>query len=97
MFLIPSGVEQSDGTLSNLLFEAFNRLCVALQLSPITFLKLLPPGRLVAEPLSQFRAGGRLLQPQVYRGPLLAHRPRPESVDQNPKAVLPRGRFVYPL
>src|SRR6266702_2342661 len=68
-----------------------------IQLLPVAGPELLPFGRIVAEPLPELVAWSDLLQPLVDPRFILRHAPRPETVDEDPSAVVGPDRVVNPF
>jgi hypothetical protein len=52
VLLIPRGVDQCDPALFSLLFQQLDGVFLLPQFLPVTLLKLLPAGRVMAEPLA---------------------------------------------
>src|SRR5665213_387981 len=67
VLLVLRAVYQSDRSLFALLFQQVDSLLVRAQFLPIPHLEFLPPGRVVSEPLAQFRGRRDVFQPKVDR------------------------------
>jgi hypothetical protein len=83
VFLVPRRVDQGDGALLALLLQQPDGLLFLCPFFPVTLLELVSLGRVMAEPFTQLRARGYLLQPQVHGSAFLAHAARPQSVHQD--------------
>src|SRR5262249_43367026 len=94
VLFIARGVNEGNCVFLCLLLERSNRILFLSQFVPVTGLKLRPFRWIVAEPLSQLRARGDVLQPQVHGGAFLGQAARPEPLDQNPRPVVRRGLVV---
>jgi hypothetical protein len=58
-----------------------------IQLCEVAPLELLPPGRIMIEPLSQLRAGGGIFYPGVKMQSFFPDSTRPESFDQKARTI----------
>src|SRR5665213_4415820 len=67
VLLVLRAVYQSDRSLFALLFQQVDSLLVRAQFLPIPHLEFLPPGRVVSEPLAQFRGRRDVFEPKVDR------------------------------
>src|SRR5579864_161245 len=97
VLLVPRGVHERDGTSPGLAHQEINRLLLGSQLLPVPPLKLLPPRRIVSEPLAQLWAGSHVLEPQVHRDPCLGQPPRPQPLHKNPFTIGRVGLFIRSL
>src|SRR5579863_6431198 len=97
MNLVVSRVDKRDRALSCEDTQSFELLRMLVDLRSVTTAKLLPPGRIVAEPFPQCSAGSDVLLPLIDIRVCLLHAARPQPVDQYPGAVIRSGRLISPL
>ena len=65
--LHPAPVDERYGAIFALLPEQLDEVLLLSKFLPVTYLKLLPFGRIVTEPLAEFAARRHVFQPQIYR------------------------------
>jgi hypothetical protein len=87
VFFIPSGVNESDDALFGFSSKHRYLFRIVSQFLSIPALKLVPFRHVVRIPLSKFRAGGNVFQPEIDLGPCLSQPARPEPFDQDALAV----------
>src|SRR5208337_2249060 len=95
--LIPGARHQGEVSIPALFPEQPDFLALVSQFGPITLAKFLPFPGIVAEPFAQLRAGRHLLEPEVQRHLLFAKTPGPETLHQNPEAVIRGGGQIGPF
>jgi len=88
VLFISGSIEQRYCTLGCFLLQTSKLFSVISEFGKVPFLELRPLIWFVPEPLSQLRARGNLLQPEVYMRSLFRQASRPEPVNKNACSVL---------
>lgn len=93
----PGRKQQGDRPLPGLLHQAVQGRpdLRPTKLFPVALTKILPPGRVVAEPTPKPVAGGQLPWPQVHARSVLTQPTGPQPVYQHPEPVLGIRRLVH--
>ena len=94
VFGVMGAVEQRHRPARQQVRELPDRVRIFAQFLDVAFAKIIPAFRVVAEPLAQRRARRDFLEPQIDGGALLGKPARPDAIDENPRAVVPRRRLV---
>ncbi len=89
--------ERHDAPLVQFLLQAQNLLTVFVEFGVVPFPELLPSMGVMSEPFPEFRAGGKVLEPQIDAGFFFAQTPWPEPVHENAPPVLSVRRFIDPF
>lgn len=97
MLGVVRGIKQGNAAFFYAVAKMPHRDPVGFQFAAIAALKFEPARGIVAEPFSQARARRDVLEPLVQCRLFLADAARPNAVDQNARAVAPRGRLVNTL
>lgn len=88
VFSVMRTVEQGNVLLSGHIQERTPGFAVGLQLRNITTAKLLPFGRVMTEPASQFIAGGHIFEPPIQQEVFFFHTTRPQAVHKEAGPVI---------
>src|SRR4051812_30842636 len=95
--LVPGGVDERDRPGADFLLQVAEEIALLVEFRPVPPAELVPLGRVVPEPLAEFRAGGDLLEPQVDRRLLIADPSGPEPLNQDAQSILLGWRLIGPL
>lgn len=72
MLRVTRAIQQGDGTGARHVQQLLHRIGIGLQFRAVAFLKPVPPGRVMPEPLPQSGAGRDIFQPQRQVSALFA-------------------------
>ncbi|GBC85558.1 Polyprenol monophosphomannose synthase [bacterium HR11] len=96
-FGVPSAVEKRHRPPSSRFQDGAPGLGLGIQFGKVPPTKLLPAGRVVAEPAAEFMARGDVPEPAVETEALLREAPGPQALDEKAHAVVGFRRVIHPL
>lgn len=97
VIFVPGAKQECDRTALNGGDEKLHLLRSVKQFTEVTPTKFLPSRWIMAEPLAQVIAGGRVLQPGINGAPFSGQSSRPESIDQDTRTIFRTGRLINTL
>ena len=97
MLLVVGAVEERDSSVTGLRQKGLPGVFVLLQFGCLAVPELLPFGRVVSEPVTEFIAGGNVLDPPIHPQAFFLHSSRPESFHEKSFAITSLHGFVDAL